>query len=131
MNASSAPNIAKLKRAKDLRALIGALDYAPDPRVRRDAAVALGEVGDEDCIAALDEAASAPDNQNALSDRKSRKVGYESVSIAARVAARDIRLRQYLEAVNKTFQKDAITPEERQFNEDYAASLGRPSSADN
>jgi len=51
------PNVEKLKAKSDVKGLIKALGYEKDSRVRRDAAGALGKIGDaravEPLIAAL------------------------------------------------------------------------------
>jgi HEAT repeat protein len=48
-----APNVERLKRRRDVRKLVKALHYQPDELVRREAALALGEVGDRQVVAVL------------------------------------------------------------------------------
>ncbi len=43
----------RLKLRGDVRKLVKALHYQPDERVRREAALALGEVGDRQVVAVL------------------------------------------------------------------------------
>jgi hypothetical protein len=47
------PNASKLKAKSDVPGLIKALDFKKDPLVRRDAAVALGELGDPRAVEPL------------------------------------------------------------------------------
>jgi HEAT repeat protein len=48
-----APNVERLKLRGDVRKLVKALRYKPDEQVRREAALALGEVGDRQVAAVL------------------------------------------------------------------------------
>lgn len=73
---SRKPRIEKLKEKRDVGGLIKALDY-DDPNLRRNAALALGEIGDLQSIEPL---------LKALSDKRNKLAGGHYVLDAARVA---------------------------------------------
>ena len=103
------PNVENLEANGNVRALIKALSYAPDPQVRIEAAEALGRIGDESAMIPLSEA-----------ERDHEWGDDQSVANAAAGAIGMIELRLTQAAVGR----GPITDEDRKFADDYWASVG-------
>jgi HEAT repeat protein len=103
------PNVEKLEANGNVRALIKALSYAPDPQVRIEAAEALGRIGDESALGPLSEASE----DHAWGDD-------QSVANAAAGALGKFTLRRMQEAVGD----GPITDEDIRIADDYWASVG-------
>ena len=93
MNKAEPPDVEKLETEKDIPGLLAALDYLENWAVRRDAAEALGRVGDRSAIDDLTRAENQDDSP--------------AVNIAAREAANAIVVRLVREALGGVSDNEA------------------------